>query len=57
MDRLKIKKKYIGKEYWISHIQTIVLTKYMSDSDYKFAIEKYPHAFVKQRKKSDDKTD
>ena len=51
MTRLKIKKELRGVELKLSLIQTIVLSEYMTDDEYKFVVKKYPKFFVKFKAK------
>ena len=57
MDRLNIKKKYVGREVKLSPSQTLVFSKYMTDSEYKYAIKHFKKFFVKPRKLKDDNTE
>tara|TARA_R110000823_G_scaffold315684_1_gene449712 strand:+ start:25708 stop:25902 length:195 start_codon:yes stop_codon:yes gene_type:complete len=51
MTRLKIKKELRGVELKLSLIQTIVLSEYMTDDEYKFVVKKHPKFFVKVKAK------
>lgn len=56
MERLQIKKEYVGAEIKVNPSLTLVFSEYMSDNDYNYALIKFPGFFEKPKKvKKNDK--